>query len=77
MIQIIPSNGARADDLAEIINPVRDAVVAARPDPEVDRDTIAPENRVRIYVGRARIADNILGVVHRSGYCGEKSERYG
>ena len=51
MIQIIPSNGAGADDLAEIINPVRDTVVAAWPDAEVDCHAVAPEDRVRVYVG--------------------------
>ena len=37
MIQIVPGNGAGADDLAEIVDPVRDTVMAAGPDAQVDR----------------------------------------
>ena len=77
MIQIIPSHRTGADDLAEIINAIRHTVVAARPDAQVDRHAIAPEDCVRVYVGRACVADNILGVIHRCGRGEEKSGRDG
>ena len=46
MIQIVPGKGAGADDLAEIVDPVRDTEMAARPDAEVDGDAVAPEDRM-------------------------------
>jgi hypothetical protein len=69
MIQIIPGDRAGADNLAEIVDPICNAVMAARPDAQVDRNSIAPEDRMRVYVRRACIAHNIAGIVH-SGRCG-------
>ena len=64
MIQIIPGDRAGADNLAEIIDSVCNTVMAAGPDAKVDRDAIAPEDRVRVYVGRACITGDIAGIVH-------------
>src|SRR5678815_1024126 len=75
MIQIIPGDRAGADNLAEIVNPFRDTVMAARPDTQVDRHPTAPEDRMRIYVRRACIAYNIAGIVHSGSCSGEKSGR--
>ena len=75
MIQIIPGDRAGADNLAEIVDPFRNTVMAAGPDAQVDRDAIAPEDRVRVYVGRARIAHDIAGIVHSGTGGGEKSGR--
>ena len=67
MIQIVPGNGAGADDLAEIVDPVRNTVMATRPDAEVDRLAVAPEDRMSVDVRRARIAHDIAGIIHRGG----------
>ena len=64
MIQIIPGDRAGADNLAEIVDPVCNTVMAAGPDAQVDSHPIAPEDRVRVYVRRACIAHNIAGIVH-------------
>ena len=74
MIQIIPGDCACADNLAEIVDPARNTVMAAGPDGQVDRQPNAAEERMRIYFRRACIAQNIAGIVH-SGCGGEKSGR--
>ena len=75
MIQIIPGDRAGADNLAEIVDPVCNTVMAAGPDAKVDRDAIAPEDRVRVDVGRTRITGDIAGIVHSGTGGGEKSGR--
>ena len=75
MIQIIPGDRACADNLAEIVDPVFNTVMAAGPDAQVDRNPIAPEDRVRVYVRRARIAHDIAGIIHSGTCSGEKSGR--
>ena len=64
MIQIIPGDCAGADNLAEIIDPVCNTVMAAGPDAQVDSNPISPKDRVRVYVRRACIAHNIARIVH-------------
>ena len=63
MIEIVASDRAGADDLSEIVNLIRDAVVAARPDTEVDRDAVAPEDRMRVDVRRARVTGDIARII--------------
>src|SRR4029077_11294959 len=75
MIQIIPGDRAGADNLAEIVDPVCNTVMAAGPDAQVDSNPIAPEDRMRVYVRRACIAHNIAGIVHSGRRGGEKSGR--
>ena len=75
MIQIIPGDCACADNLAEIVDPVCNTVMAAGPDAQVDSHPIAPEDRVRGNVGRAGIAHVIAGIVQISTGGGEKSGR--
>ena len=75
MIQIIPGDRAGADNLAEIVDPVCNTVMAAGPDAQVDSHPIAPEDRMRVYVRRACIAHNIAGIVHSGSRGGEKSGR--
>ena len=74
MIQIVPGDRACADNLAEIVDPVCNTVMAAGPDAQVDSHPTAPEDRMRVYVRKACIAHNIAGIVH-SGCGGEKSGR--
>jgi hypothetical protein len=62
MIQIIPGDRAGADNLAEIVDPVCNTVMAAGPDAQVDCHSVAPENRMRVYVRRACVAHNIAGI---------------
>ena len=61
MIQIVPSDSAGADDLAAIVDPLRDTVMAARPDAEVDCLAVAPEGRMRVDVRGAGVARYIAG----------------
>ena len=75
MIQIIPSDRAGADNLAEIVDPICNTVMAAWPHAQVDRHSIAPEDRMRVYVRRACIAHDIAGIVHSGSRGGEKSGR--
>ena len=75
MIQIIPGDRAGADNLAEIVDPIRNTVMAAGPDAQVDRHPTAPEDRMRVYVRRACIAHNIAGIVHSGSRGGEKPGR--
>ena len=76
MIQIIPGDCAGADNLAEIIDPVCNTVMAAGPHAQVDSYPIAPEDRMRVYVRRACIAHDITGIVHSGRNSGEKSAGY-
>ena len=76
MIQIIPGDGASADDLAEIVDPISNAVMAAGPDAQVDRLAVTPEDRMRVYVRRACIAHDITGIVHSGRNSGEESAGY-
>jgi len=62
MIQIIPGDRAGADNLPEIVDPICNTVMAAGPDAQVDRHPIVPEDRMRVYVRRARIAYNVAGI---------------
>ena len=71
MIQIVPGDRAGADNLAEIVDPIRNTVMAAGPDAQVDRHPIAPEDRMRVYVRRACIAHDIAGIVHSGSRGGE------
>src|SRR4030095_10761506 len=73
MIQIIPGDRAGADNLAEIVDPIRNTVMAAGPDAQVDSHPIAPEDPMRVYVRRACVADDIARIVHRGSRGGEKS----
>ena len=75
MIQIIPGDRAGADNLAEIIDPVCNTVMAAGPDAQVDSHPIAPEDRMRVYVRRACIAHNIAGIIHSGRRGREKTGR--
>ena len=75
MIQIIPGDRAGADNLAEIVDPIRNTVMAAGPDAQVDRHAIAPEDRMSVDVRRACIAHDIAGIVHSGSRGGEKSGR--
>src|SRR6266566_1769226 len=75
MIQIVPGNRAGPDNLAEIVDSIRDTVVAARPHAQVDRHSIAPEDRMRVYIRRACIAHDIAGIVHSGSRGREKSGR--
>ena len=72
MIQIIPGDGAGADNLAEIVDPVRNTVMAAGPNAEVDRLAVTPEDRMSVDARRACIARDIAGIVH-SGEVAEKN----
>src|SRR5580765_7345985 len=76
MIQIVARNGSGADDLAEIVDLVGDAVMATRPNAEVDRLAVAPEDRMSVYVGRAGIAGDGARIVHRGWRGGGKSGRH-
>src|SRR6478752_7141052 len=75
MIQIIPGDRAGADNLAEIVDPIRNTVVAAGPDTQVDRYLIAPEDRMSVDARRACIAHDIAGIIHSGSRGGEKSGR--
>ena len=75
MIQIIPGDRAGADNLAEIVDPICNTVMATGPDAQVDRHPIAPEDRMRVYVRRACIAHNIAGIIHSGRRGGEKTGR--
>src|SRR5580765_6885750 len=75
MIQIVPGDRAGPDNLAEIVDPICNTVMAAGPDAQVDRHPIAPEDRMRVYVRRACIADDIAGIVYSGSRGGEKSGR--
>ena len=75
MIQIIPGDRPGADNLAEIVNPIGNTVMATGPDAQIDRHPTAPEDRMRVYVRRACIAHDIAGIVHTGSGGGEKSGR--
>src|SRR4051794_24695743 len=77
MIQIVPGDRTSADDLAEVVDTCCNTVVAARPDAQVDRHTIAPEYRMRVYAGRVGVARNVAGIIHRRCLGTEESGRYG
>ena len=62
MIQIIPGDRPGADNLAEIVDPIRNTVMATGPDAQIDRHPTAPEDRMRVYVRRACIAYNVAGI---------------
>jgi hypothetical protein len=64
MVQIVSGDRAGADDLAEIVDPIRNAVMAARPDAEVDGLAVAPEDRMGVDVGEPRTRD-IGRIIHR------------
>src|SRR5215211_4670092 len=76
MIQIIPGDRTGADNLAEIVDPIRNTVMAAGPDAEINRDSIAPKNRVRVNIRRARVSGDIARIVHCSPGGGEKAGRH-
>src|SRR4029453_1256053 len=46
------------------------------PDAQVDRHSIAPEDRMRVYVRRACAAHDIAGIVQSGSGGGEKPDRY-
>src|SRR5258705_4231034 len=73
MIQIISGDRPSPDNLAEIIDPICNTVMAAGPDAQIDRHSIAPEDRMRVYVRRACIAHDVAGIVHRGSRGREKS----
>ncbi len=75
MIQIIPGDRGGPDNLAEIVYALRNTVMAAGPDAQVDRHPTAPEDRMRVYARRACIAHDIAGIVHSGSGGGEKSGR--
>src|SRR5262245_29190873 len=76
MIQIVSGDRAGADNLAEIVDPICNTMMAAGPHTQVDRHSIAPKNRMRIYVRRACIAHDIAGIVDGGCRSREKSSRY-
>src|SRR4029450_13262184 len=67
---------AGPDNLAEIVDPICNTVMAPWPDAQVDRHSIAPEDRMRVYVRRACIAYDIAGIVDGGCRGREKSGRY-
>src|SRR5262249_17762152 len=75
MIQIVSRDRAGPDNLAEIVDSICDTVMAAGPDAQVDRHSIAPEDCMRVYVRRACIAHDIAGIVHSSSRRREESSR--
>src|SRR6185503_9127588 len=76
VIETVGGNGAGADDLAKTIDLGRDAVGSTGPDSEIEGGASAPQNRVRVDIRRARIADNVAGIVDRRRLGGEESRRY-
>src|SRR4030095_13244041 len=76
MIEIIPGDCAGPDNLAQIIDAICNTVMAPWPDAQVDRHSIAPENRMRVYVRRACIPHDIARIIHSCGRGREKSGRY-
>jgi hypothetical protein len=75
MIQIVTGDRTGSDNLAQIVDPIRNTVMAAGPDTQVDRNFVAPENRVGVDVRRACIAHDIARIVHSGSRGGEKSGR--
>src|SRR5262245_51632584 len=75
MVQIVPGDRTGPDNLAEIVNPIRHTVMAAWPDAQVDCNSIAPEDGVRVYIRRACVTHHIAGIVYSSGRGREKSDR--
>src|SRR4030095_3814 len=76
MIQIIPGDRAGADNLAEIVDLICNTVMAAGPHAQVDRHSIAPEDRMRVYVRGACVAHHIARVIYSCSRGREKSGGY-
>jgi hypothetical protein len=57
MIQIISGDRTGPDNLAEIVDPICHTVMAAGPDAQVYRNSIAPEDRMRVYVRRVDVGE--------------------
>src|SRR4030095_6681119 len=76
MIQIISGGRAGPDNLAEIVDLICNTVMAAGPHAQVDRYSIAPEDRMRVYVRGACVAHHSPRFIYSCGRGREKSGRY-